>query len=147
LQRRMHLTMSSNNVGDLNTLPMPPKLPSVSAPLVHIFRNSLAALSSVSDRRSIRETWAYKLISITIIPITHPDESIQTKNREYRVPAVIVDELWRGSGCRKCGDGESEGPSGVGRRGQGLRFGVGSGEDGVGGEGSWREGPTGWVPS
>jgi len=139
LQRRMHLTMSSNNVGDLNTLPMPPKLPSVSAPLVHIFRNSLAALSSVSDRRSIRETWAYKLISITIIPITHPDESIQTKNREYRVPAVIVDELWRWR--------ESEGPSGVGRRGQGLRFGVGSGEDGVGGEGSWREGPTGWVPS
>jgi hypothetical protein len=72
----------------------------------------------------------------------------QSKLRiENRVPAVIADEEWRGSGCRKRGHGESEGPSGVGRRGQGLRFGVGSGEDGVGGEGSWRESPTGWVPS
>jgi hypothetical protein len=35
----------------------------------------------------------------------------QSKLRiENRVPAVIVDGEWRGSGCRKRGDGESEVP-------------------------------------
>jgi hypothetical protein len=64
-----------------------------------------------------------------------------------RVPAVTVDEEWRESGCRKRVHGESGGPTGVGRRGRGVRFGFVSGEDGVGGEGSWREDPTGWAPS
>ena len=61
LQRSMHLTMSSNKVGDLNTLPT--KLLSFFFfffffffSLLYIFRNSLTALSSSSDKRSIRDT-------------------------------------------------------------------------------------------
>ena len=55
LQRSMHLTMSSNKVGDLNTLPT--KLLSFFFfSLLYIFRNSLTALSSSSDKCSIRDT-------------------------------------------------------------------------------------------
>ena len=55
LQRSMHLTMSSNNVGERNTLPE--KLLFGWSTTCRLL-NSLTAFSSASEKRSIRETWA-----------------------------------------------------------------------------------------